>query len=59
MNIDKINSLIESHILVFTYFCNFLVQITNDLRELLEKVTDGKATMETLDEIEKLALFHL
>ncbi|MBQ7957633.1 MAG: NADH-quinone oxidoreductase subunit NuoF [Clostridia bacterium] len=28
---------------------------TKRLRELLEKVTDGKATMETLDEIEKLA----
>ncbi len=28
---------------------------TKRLRELLEKVTDGKATMETLDEIESLA----
>ncbi len=28
---------------------------TKRLRELLEKVTDGKATLETLDEIEKLA----
>ena len=30
---------------------------TKRLRELLEKVTDGKATMETLDEIEKLAYY--
>ncbi len=30
---------------------------TKRLRELLEQVTDGKATMETLDEIEKLAYY--
>ena len=30
---------------------------TKRLRELLEMVTDGKATMETLDEIEKLAYY--
>ena len=30
---------------------------TKRLRELLEKVTDGKATMETIDEIEKLAYY--